>query len=434
MMMRKKVCAAAVITLAIGATAACGGSSGKEATGSSATTAHGPIKVWLATNKEELAWGKAMVAAWNTAHPKETVTAQEIPAGKTSEEVIGAAITAGNAPCLVYNTAPAAVPQFQKQGGLVSLDSFPDGKSYVEARSGDVAGQYKSPDGKFYQMPWKSNPVMIFYNKDVMKKAGIDAEPPPLATYDEFIATSKKIVSSGAAKAAIWPSTTAEFFQPWFDFSPLYAAETGGKQLVENGKATFDSDAGKKVANFWRTMYADKLSPQEKYTGDAFGDKKAAMAIVGPWAVSVYTAAKVNWGVVPVPTSAGMAADKIHTFPDSKSVGLYSACKNQGTAWDLLKFSTSKDQDGALLDKTGQMPLRKDVATEYSSYFTTHPTYRTFAEQAARTVEVPNVNNSIAIWQAFRDAYSSSVIFGKTSVDDALKSAADKVTQLAGQS
>ena len=51
---------------------------------------------------------------------------QEIPAGKTSEEVIGAAITAGNAPCLVYNTAPRR-SQFQKQGGLVDLSSFADG-------------------------------------------------------------------------------------------------------------------------------------------------------------------------------------------------------------------------------------------------------------------------------------------------------------------
>ena len=61
---------------------------------------------------------------WNAAHPDEKVTAQEIPAGKTSEEVIGAAITAGNAPCLVFNTSPAAVPQFQKQGGLVALDQL----------------------------------------------------------------------------------------------------------------------------------------------------------------------------------------------------------------------------------------------------------------------------------------------------------------------
>jgi multiple sugar transport system substrate-binding protein len=432
-MKKKKVYAAAVITLVIGTTAACGGSGGSTASSaSSALTAHGPIKVWLSNNAQEITWGNAMVKAWNAAHPKEQVSAQQIPAGKTSEEVIGAAITAGNAPCLVYNTSPSAVPGFQKMGGLVALDSFPDGKSYIEARSGATAAQYKSPDGKFYQLPWKSNPVMIFYNKDMMKKAGINPNNPPLATYAQFLATAKKVVSSGAAQAAIWPAPTSEFFQSWYDFYSLYAAESGGKQLVENGKATFNDVAGKNVDNFWRTMYADKLAPQEAYTGDSFADKKAAMAIVGPWAIPVY-AGKVNWGVAPVPTSAGMTAGQIHTFSDAKNVAIYSACKNQGTAWDLLKFSTSQAQDGALLNTTGQMPLRQDVATVYASYLAAHPAYKVFADQAARTVEVPDVNNSIAIWQAFRDAYSSSVIFGKTSVDASLKSAADHVTTLAGQ-
>ena len=64
------------------------------------------------------------------------------------------------------------------------------------------------------------------------------------------------------------------------------------------------------------------------------------------------------------------------------------------------------------------MPLRTDLPTTYPDYFSRDPEYKLFADQAARTVEVPNVPNSVEIWQTFRDAYSSSVIFGKTSVDD----------------
>jgi multiple sugar transport system substrate-binding protein len=428
--MRHKNAAAAAFALTVLATAACGGGGGGNASG--ALTAHGPITIWTSNNPEEITWGKAMVGAWNSAHPTEKVTAQEIPAGKTSEEVIGAAITAGNAPCLVFNTSPAAVPQFQKQGGLVALNSFPDGAAYIAARTGTAAEQYTSPDGKYYQLPWKSNPVMIFYNKDIMKKAGIDPAAPPLKTYDEFIATSEKIVSSGAAKAAIYPAPTSEFFQSWFDFYPLYLAQSGGKQLLEGGKPTFDSAAGLAVAGFWKTMYDKGLAPKEQYTGDSFADKKAAMAIVGPWAIAVY-AGKVDWGVVPVPTSTGMPADQIKTFSDAKNVAIYSACKNQATAWDVLKFATSKAQDGALLQVTGQMPLRQDLQATYPDYFTKHPEYVIFAAQAARTVEVPNVANSVAIWQAFRDQYSAAVIFGKSSVDDALKQAADKAAGLAAQ-
>jgi multiple sugar transport system substrate-binding protein len=428
--MRSKVMAATLTMLALGVTAACGGGSGGS---SDAISAKGPIEVWWSNNPEEIAWGEAMVKEWNASHPDETVTAQEIPAGTTSEEVIGAAITAGNAPCLVFNTAPAAVPQFEKQGGLVSLDSFDGGAAYVESRTGSAAQAYKSPDGKYYQIPWKSNPVMIFYNKDIMKKAGIDPENPPLATYDEFLATSRKVVESGAAEAAIWPAPTSEFFQSWFDFYPLYAAETGGTQLIEDGEATFDSDAGTKVADFWATMYSEGLAPKEASSSDAFADGKSAMSVVGPWAIAVY-GEDVTWGVAPVPTSTGKSPDETYTFSDAKNIAVYAACDNQGTAWDVLKFATSEEQDGKLLETTGQMPLRENLRSTYPDYFKKNPEYTLFADQASRTVEVPNVPNSIAIWQEFRDQYSSAVIFGKTSVDDALSTAADQATKLAGQS
>ena len=128
----------------------CSGGGGAAPQANSALTARGPITVWYSNNEQEVAWGKAMVAAWNSAHPDEKVDGQEIPAGKTSEEVIGAAITAGTAPCLVFNTAPSAVGQFQRQGGLVNLSTFPDGASYIEARTGAAAAQYKADDGGYY--------------------------------------------------------------------------------------------------------------------------------------------------------------------------------------------------------------------------------------------------------------------------------------------
>ncbi|MEV6493680.1 extracellular solute-binding protein, partial [Actinoplanes sp. NPDC051633] len=160
----KRTLPAVLLSLTLVLAAGCDGSGGG-GDADKANAATGPITIWLSNNKEELAWGNAMVEAWNGQHADQKITAQEIPAGNTSEEVIGAAITAGNAPCLIFNTAPAAVPQFQKQGGLVALDSFDGAAQYIGERTGDIANQYKSPDGKFYQMPWKSNPVMIFYNK-----------------------------------------------------------------------------------------------------------------------------------------------------------------------------------------------------------------------------------------------------------------------------
>lgn len=424
-----RVLSVAALTIMGAGLAGCGGGA-SSSTAESATTAKGPIKIWYSNNEFEVKWGKAMVASWNSAHPDQKIDAQEIPAGKSSEEVIGAAITAGNAPCLVFNTAPVAVPQFQKQGGLVPLDSFPDGAQYIKDRTGDLADQYKSGDGKMYQLPWKSNPVVLFYNKDLFKKAGLDAENPKLNTQAEFLDTARTLVKSGAAANAVWPSPASDFFQSWFDFYPFYAANSGGAPLVKDGKATFDSDQGKQVATMFETLYKENLASKEVYQGDSFAEGKAAMSLAGPWAIAAYKD-KVNWGAVPVP--AAQAQTEGSTFSDAKNVAMYSACENQGTAWEVMKFATSKEQDGKLLADSGQMPMRKDLPTVYADYFAKNPLYTQFAEQAGRTVEVPNVSNSVEIWQTFRTAYAKSVIFGNESVDAAFKGSAEKINQLAAQ-
>ncbi|MDQ2739700.1 MAG: sugar ABC transporter substrate-binding protein [Actinomycetota bacterium] len=391
--------------------------------------AHGPISIWYSNNAQEIAWGNQMVTAWNKAHPREKVTAQQVPADQSSEEVIGAAITAGSEPCLIYNTSPASVPDFERQGGLVPLNDFPDGVSYIKARTGSAADAYKSSDGKFYQLPWKSNPVVIFFNKKEFAKAGIPSTNPPLSTYGQFLATAKKVVSSGAAKYAIYPSPASEFYQAWYDFYPIYAAESGGKQLVENGKATFNDAAGHAVAAFWAQLYKQNLAAKETYNGDAFADGTAAMAIVGPYAIAQYKG-MVDWGSAPMPTLSGSSGYSVPTFSDAKNIAMYASCKNRATAWEFMKFSTRPEEDGLLLTMTGQMPLRTGLRQEYRPYFAKNPTYIPFAAEAAHVVEVPDVPNSIEMWQTFRNAWSKSVIFGQQSPNQALAGAAATINHL----
>ncbi|MFD6533959.1 extracellular solute-binding protein [Streptomyces sp. NPDC060184] len=424
-MLRRTAYSLLVLALASAATA-CGRSAPD---GVTAANARGPITVWLSNNAQEVAWGESMVAAWNKSHPDQHVTAQQIPAGKTSEEAISASIIAGTSACLVFNTAPASVPTFEKQNGLVPLSDFPDGDAYIRQRGGALTDQYTSQDGKFYQLPWKSNPIMILYNKKIFAKAGLDPEHPQLATYGQFLKTSRTLVHSGAAKAAIWPAPSSEFFQSWNDFYPAFAAQSGGKQLIEDGKPQFDSPAGRQAAAFWRTMYAEKLAPQEAYPGDAVNDGKAAMATVGPWAVAAYKDS-VDIGVVPVPTAAGTSPDDTYSFSDEKSAAMFSAWRNRATAWDVLKFATSAQQDGKFLDATGQMPMREDLASRYPDFFAEKPVYTAFARQAQHVVEVPNVPGSVDIWQAFRDEWTKSVVFGEEPTGTGLRKASDKISKL----
>ena len=154
------------------------------------------------------------------------------------------------------------------------------------------------------------------------------------------------------------------------------------------------------------------------------------MSIVGPWAISVYKG-KVDWGVVPLPTKDGTPSP--HTFSDAKNVAMYASCTHRQTAWDFLKFSTSKAEDGKFLDITGQIPMRTNVLSTYAGYFAKNPQYKTFAKLNAGVVEVPNVPNSVQIWQTFRDAWSKSVIFGNGNVDSTLAGTAHNIDELVGK-
>jgi multiple sugar transport system substrate-binding protein len=57
-----------------------------------------------------------------------------------------------------------------------------------------------------------------------------------------------------------------------------------------------------------------------------------------------------------------------------------------------------------------------------------------FGAAAAHVVEVPNVPNSIQVWQVFRDDWSKSVIFGKGSPSAALAAAAKSIDKLVSSS
>jgi multiple sugar transport system substrate-binding protein len=151
------------------------------------------------------------------------------------------------------------------------------------------------------------------------------------------------------------------------------------------------------------------------------------MQLAGPWAIASY-AESVDVGFMPVPTSGGEEAPV--TFADSKNVSMFTSCENQGTAWEFLKFSTSEESDGQLLEATGQMPLRTDLATTYADYFEANPSYEVFADQAERTGDVPSIDSSVEAWQVFRDEYSSAVIFGNSTVDDFLSNAAASIDDL----
>jgi sn-glycerol 3-phosphate transport system substrate-binding protein len=92
-----------------------------------------------------------------------------------------------------------------------------------------VTGYYSDTEGNILSMPFNSSTPIMYYNKDVFKKAGLDPEVAP-KTWKEVEEFSKKIVSSGAAKCGF---TTG--WISWVQLENLSAIHDKPYGTLENG-------------------------------------------------------------------------------------------------------------------------------------------------------------------------------------------------------
>ena len=81
-----------------------------------------------------------------------------------------------------------------------------------------VMAYYTSQEGDLLSMPFNSSTAVLYYNKDIFEKAGLDPNAPP-ATYEQIYDVSKKILDSGAASCGLtigWQSwSQMENFSAW---------------------------------------------------------------------------------------------------------------------------------------------------------------------------------------------------------------------------
>ncbi|HTV68762.1 MAG TPA: sn-glycerol-3-phosphate ABC transporter substrate-binding protein UgpB [Rhizobiaceae bacterium] len=112
-----------------------------------------------------------------------------------------AAFRAGQAPHIIQifdagtGTMMAAEDAMKPVADVLSMGGTPFDKS--QYLSGIVA-YYSKPDGTMLSFPYNSSSPILYYNKDILTKAGLDPENPP-KTWNEVWDAAKKIKSSGAA-------------------------------------------------------------------------------------------------------------------------------------------------------------------------------------------------------------------------------------------
>jgi sn-glycerol 3-phosphate transport system substrate-binding protein len=104
--------------------------------------------------------------------------------------------------------------------------------------------------GKTWGIPFQRSTIVMYYNKDAFRDAGLDPELPP-ATWDELVAMGKKLTKpDGSLWGAMIPSTG----YPYWMFGAL-AMQNGQVLMNSNGDTTyFDDPAVVGALQFWKDL------------------------------------------------------------------------------------------------------------------------------------------------------------------------------------
>jgi len=391
------------------------------------------LTYWCASNQDEINLAKELVNEWNAEHPKVQVVLQPIPASQSSEEALLAAIAGKTTPDVCSNMWPGAMDDFTSSGGLVRLDQFPDFIEYMQKRMPEeLLESFRSPDSHYYQIPWKTNPIMVMYNKKMFREAGI-ARPP--RTYSEYLVAAEKITkdTNGDGRIDRWMGyrdIRPIWWQRLFDYYPLYIAASGGMTLFNGSEIAFANEASVKVFQFFNELYRHGYYPLTTFQGDAFLAEQVATQFTGPWNVIHVENFKIpgfEYGISPIPIPDDYNGP-VYTYGDHKNISIFSTTKYPEAAWQFAKFLISARADLRLLEICSQIPLRKNLTVDslYRKYFQENPMMMQFAEQALYTRGVDGSSVLKEIFDAISQEYEICAVYNKRTPQEAIANAAKR--------
>jgi len=392
---------------------------------------------WSANDAQEIKFAKQVISTWNEEHPQEQVKLQPVPEGQSSEEIILAAVVGKTTPDIYANMWQGDVEFFANAGVLVPFDTLEGFLEFIYQRCDSaLIKEITSSDGHIYQIPWKINPIMMIYNKQVVEEIGGVPK-----TYSEYFEACKKYQKDNDGDGYVdqwfgYTDVRPIWHELRFNFYLLYLATSDGASLVENNRAVFNNEHALEVFRFFRELYANNYFTKERLTSgqDPFLSGKIATKFTGPWEIAhlnKFKSEEFDYAYAPVPVPDDHQGP-VYTYGDPKNIVIFNTCKNPLLAWRFLKFVISEENDLLFLKMSSQLPARKDLTVNplFIEAFKQNEKLAPFANQARYIRGVDNNEVIKEIFDIITQEYQASVIYGVKSPEDALRDAAKAVDVL----
>jgi multiple sugar transport system substrate-binding protein len=369
--MRRKIAVAAVAAagLAVLATACSSGNgfgSSPPAGGASAAKAtKAPLTLMFGSSGT--AETNAVQQAAKAFTKQSGIPVQVIPASNLTQQV--AQGFSGGQPPSVFYLDPLTFQNYAKDGVLDAYPAtLPNASGFAPALS--QAFTYKTA---FTCEPKDASTLALYVNTADWQQAGLGAPP---ATWSQLEADAKKLTTGGRAGLTIDQTHSGidEFFY-----------QNGGTVTNAAGtKVELDSSQNIAALTFLKGMLNQGIMkfPAQVgagFSGQAFGENKAAMDIIGNWENGELQSdyPNVKFKVYPLP--AGPSGTRA-TLSFTNCWGVPKQQPNLAGAVDFVKFLTTPQQELAFAKAFGVIP---SLTTAQAQYAQAYPQDATFVNELA---------------------------------------------------
>lgn len=354
-----------------GLLAGCGG--GQEATGGESGGEGGPTgsMTWSAgANPGEAERFREYTKQWN----------ERTGVNATFQQVVGdylpklmTQLAGGAAPDAFYS-GDDMLSKMIETNNVMPLDDFLASDQATNKFTDHFEGLtkwMKGPDGKVYGLPNDCNPIVLWFNKNLLNEAGVEdpaaQQEAGTWTLDAFTDLLTKMKATGKLGNVVESG--------WWGFWMGWLSAQGGTLFDEDGKAVFDTDPKSQATLEWMI---DQLKSGNLVFGGSLpkGQGVDAMFYAGRLATMSYgrwvlpnlrkVKAKVDYDLVVLPSEDGKS---IPSVPIGTTAMVVNAkAKNPEAAKLFVSDYTNKEGQRFRLSGGGNalptLPGLEDIATE----------------------------------------------------------------------
>ena len=409
-----------------------------ETTGSNTTTAEPVTLKWAIWDQETTQYWTDIKEAYEASH--EGVTVEMVDLGSTDYMTVLATDLSGSGTefdVVTIKDVPGYATLVQKNA-ILPLDD------YIKADGVDLskyagATDQVTVDGKLYELPFRNDFWVLFYNKDLFDAKNV-AYPTNDMTWDEYDALAREMTDT-----TFGSQIYGGHYHTWRSTIGLMGVLDGRHTILDGDyefmKPYYEMVLAEEKDGVVR-KYSD-LKTEGLHYSAAFSGGDVAMMNMGSWFISTmitnlksgeYDSSLCgNWGIVKYPHAEGVEPGS--TLGTITGLAVTAATDTPDAAWDFVKWG-SGEEGATVMASSGNFPaIMTDEVKDMIAGLDGFPTDE--ASKEALTVsnlylEVPYAEHVSEI-NSVLDSYHGSIMTGEKTVDEGIAAMNEEVKKILAQ-